>query len=237
MVNRAELKKIPRIERLSPEVQELYWSVPLMWPNSTIFILGGGPSIKDLDLDLIKEIWPVISCNLAFIDYPWVDVMYFGDCKVHTWVSEKGRYCNQFVKYQGLKISCCPDTRDDPDIKTLFRLPKGITTDKRSIGWNVNSGGSAINLAYHFGARRVILLGFDMKKVEGKDNFHDYNYVPNKHDVYHKFLYFFKFIKKDADKLGLEIINATVGSSLDLFPIVPYEEVISNLTKERHNEI
>lgn len=237
VLDRAELRKVPRIERLSSEIQELYWSVPLLWSGSTVFVLGGGPSIKSLNLDLIKGVWPVISCNLAFLDYPWVDVTYFGDCKVHTWVGKGGKYYKEFLKYQGLKISCCPDTRDDPDIKTLFRLPKGLTTDRRSIGWNVNTGGSAINLAYHLGARRIILLGFDMKKVEGKDNFHEYNYIKNKHDVYHKFLHFFKFIKRDADKLGLEIINASIDSSLDLFPKVSYEEIIFNLTEERNNEI
>lgn len=229
-------KRLRRIDNLSLEVQALYWNVPKLWPDSTIFILGGGPSIKKLDLIKIQNRWPVIACNLAFLDFPWTDVMYFGDCKVHTWISkeDKGRYAEQFDSYKGLKVSCCPDTRDDSKIHTLFRVLKGIKLDRRTIGWNMNTGGSAINLAYHFGAKRVVLLGFDMHQVDGKSNFHDYNIIKDKrpNEVYHKFLRYFKFIAEDADKLGLEIINATEGSSLTLFPIIPFDNIVKEIEIE-----
>lgn len=226
----AEKKKPHRIENLSPEVQALYWSVPRLWPNSTMFIIGGGPSINKLDLTKIQE-FPTIVCNCGFLDFPWADIMYFGDCKVHTWISkaDKGKYQKQFDAFDGLKVSCCPDTRYDNRIHTLFRIGKGIVKDRRSIGWNMNTGGSAINLAYHFGATRVILLGFDMHQVENRSNFHDYNIIKDKdpESVYKKFLRYFKWIAEDAEKLGLEIINTTMDSSLELFPKVSYEEVLS----------
>lgn len=224
------------IDNLDVDVKILYWSAPRIWPDSVIFILGGGPSIKYLDLTKIQGKWPVIGCNMAFLDYPWVDVVYFGDCKVHMWVTEadKGRYAQQFDAYTGLKVSLCPDTRNDNRINALFRYRNGIVTDRRSLGWNMNTGGSAINLAYHFGAKKVVLLGFDMKQKDGKMNFHNYNFVSVKHpkNVLSKFKKNFEYIAKDAKRLGLEIINAVhpeIGSDLPYFKQINYEEVIKSL--------
>jgi hypothetical protein len=43
-----------------------------------------------------------------------------------------------------------------------------------ALGWNTNTGMSAINLALIFGAKVVYLLGFDMSLSEnGKSNWHD----------------------------------------------------------------
>jgi len=221
-----------KFEDLSTEIQELYWSAPILWPNSVIFIVGGGPSIPDYDLNLIRGKYPTIGCNLAFLDFTWIDVIYFGDCKVHTWVSGKSKYRRQFDEYQGLKVSSCPDTRDDPRIKTLFRVHKGIVKDRRSIGWNQNTGLSAINLAVHFGARKVILLGFDMKlSKDGRMNYHDYHLAKVNHpvDTLKKHINYSKFVAADVEKLGIEVINATPGSALPHWPIKHFEEVLNEL--------
>lgn len=228
-MKRKVIRPREKIENLSLEVQALYWSVPRLWPDSTVFIIGGGPSIKKQDLTMISANGhKTIGCNAAFLDYPWIDCVYFGDCKFHMWITEDNHYKRQFDEFKGLKISCCPDTTTDKRIHSLFRIQKGIVQDRRSIGWNMNTGGSAINLGYHLGASRIILLGFDMHLKNGM-NYHDYHIIPpnNPEEVLKKFIRFFRFITEDAKELKLKILNATPESALNYFPMVKYEEVVN----------
>ena len=115
--------------------------------------------------------------------------------------------------------------------------PQGIDKRPKTISWNRNSGASAINLAYHLGAGRVILLGFDMKPNEdGELNWHRKHIEMglNKEDakrgqrIYNRFLVCFDMIERDAQLLGLPIINANPDSQISNFRKVPYERLLEN---------
>ena len=54
------------------------WTPPKIWEGQTAFIIGGGPSINDLDMDLIKD-RRVIGTNNAYQMGGWVDICWFGD--------------------------------------------------------------------------------------------------------------------------------------------------------------
>jgi hypothetical protein len=73
--------------------------------------------------------------------------------------------------------------------------------------------------------KRIVLLGFDMRKVDGKNNWHDY------HDEmtteYDKHLLPMQQVAVEAKELGLEIINATPGSAITVWPIVDPADVMS----------
>ena len=102
------------------------------------------------------------------------------------------------------------------------------------VAWNRSSGDSAINFAYHLGVKRIVLLGFDMHSSNGNGNInHNWHKehrgisVKNPNfDPYGRFLKPFKQIKKEADILGLEILNATIGSGLTAFPMINIKDVI-----------
>jgi hypothetical protein len=51
---------------------------PKIWKGRVAFILGGGPSLNDVDFALIKE-ERVIGVNNAYKLGAWVDVCYSGD--------------------------------------------------------------------------------------------------------------------------------------------------------------
>lgn len=103
---------------------------------------------------------------------------------------------------------------------------KGITEDRNKVCWNGNSGGSAINIAYHLGAKKIVLVGFDMRRVNGEKNFHN-DHKEQQHNPFRRHLKGFPIIAKDAKRLGLEIINATPGSAIDSFPITTLENVLN----------
>jgi hypothetical protein len=193
------------------------WSVVDIWPNSTVFILGGGPSLNDVDFGLIKD-QKIIGINNAYQLGDWVDVCYFGDTRWYSWHSEK------LSDFGGLIVHS--SNVNSRHVKRLLRgKSMGIDTRKKYVAWNYNSGGSAINLAYHLGARRIVLLGYDMRRVDDQANWHQGH--PNaKKNPYERFLRCFPEIKKDADELGVEILNATPDSELKVFPIVKLKDII-----------
>ena len=54
------------------------WIPPQIWKGQTVFILGGGPSLNEANLDLIHD-RRVIGVNNAYQLGSWVDVCWFGD--------------------------------------------------------------------------------------------------------------------------------------------------------------
>ncbi len=211
------------------------WGIPEIWSGSTVFIIGGGPSLLKQDLSLIHG-KRVIGVNQAYKLGPWVDVCWYGD---KGWYDSNRPMINE---YGGLIVTCSTESinKRRSRIKYVGRSKQaGIEYSKRThVAWNSNSGGSAINLAYWLGARTVVLLGFDMQNpIDPKDlqtHWHnDYKPVFDNrkklNDPYPRFMKTWPAIKRDADKIGLRIINATVGGALELFERKTLEEVCRDL--------
>lgn len=213
-----------------------FWTIPRLWPDSTVFILGGGPSLLKVDLSLLHS-QRVIGVNQAYTLGPWVDICWFGD---KGWYGLQG---DRIKEFGGLIVTCAFETQLErrwQRVRYVGRsIPGGIEGSKRThVAWNGNSGASAINLAYWLGAKRVVLIGFDMKLPEDAKNrnaqthWHkDYEPKWDKRNgvlsnPYWRFMKYWPQIAKDAKDLGLEILNASEGSAVDLFPMVKVEEVL-----------
>ena len=77
-----------------------------------------------------------------------------------------------------------------------------------------------------WGARRVLLLGFDMRVVGDQRHFFGDHPKPLiQASPYDLFIKAFTVIADDAKRLGVEIINCTPGSALTQFPILPLDDV------------
>ncbi|MHA1809355.1 MAG: hypothetical protein ACTSYH_03480 [Candidatus Heimdallarchaeaceae archaeon] len=203
------------------------WNPPRMWEGKTAFILGGGPSLLDVELGPLKS-KRVIGVNNAFELGDWVDVCWFGDCRWFNWNKEN------LQKYKGLVATCCKN-KNIVGVKWVKYVERGKAAgiDERpgKISWNSNSGASAINLAYHFGVKRIVLLGFDMHvDNDGNHNWHDKHKSQRPKDSVYatRFMKRFPAISYDAKRLKLEILNATEGTALpeSIFPHVKLEEVL-----------
>lgn len=201
------------------------WNVPRMWEGVTVYILGGGHSLLEEKLELIHD-KRVIGVNNSFMLGDWVDVCWFGDPRWYDW------NIVDLSEFGGLKACCCGALMGKPGVKVLRRgKPMGIDLRANFISWNRSSGGSAINLAVHFGAKKIVLLGFDMKPSDdqGENNWHNLHKVKtNTSNPYNRFLESFPHIKRDVRELGVEIINSTMCSLIpeDVFPKIPLEEIV-----------
>lgn len=210
----------------------MFFSIPRLWAESTVFIIGGGPSLLQQDLSLIHS-HRVIGVNQAFRLGNWIDVCWYGD---KQWYSQN---LKDIKNFGGLVLTCSAEARKEKRWKRVKYVGRskrvGIEYKKRThVAWNGNSGASAVNVAYWLGAKRVVLLGFDMKvpnSIDEPDHWHDlYEKNIDKktgkyHDPYPRFMKGWPQIKKDAETIGLEIINATPDSALTLFEYQPLDKI------------
>lgn len=223
------------------------WKTPNMWEGGEVWIIGGGPSMPiqfDVPEDIIKkvaikELSPsayspyltplhdqhVIGVNLAFLIGPWIDITFFGDSKFFK------RFRNDLAAHRSIKISCNAKAISaafhKDGIKYLSKDGNhryGLTKNLKKVSWNENSGCAAISLAANLGAKRIILLGFDMKlNGDNKQHWHSYYGTANRKNINPKGLPFHRHMRsigniaKDAHRRGIEIINANPDSAIDAF--------------------
>lgn len=92
----------------------------------------------------------------------------------------------------------------------------GISRTPGLIHTGRNSGFAAINLAVLLGFTTLLLVGYDMREVDGKPHFFGrYKDVRlDRESPYHEWAPLFRTIKCD----GFEVINCTHGSAIDAFP-------------------
>lgn len=185
-----------------------------------VFVIGGGPSLKDMDLTPIHS-QRVVGVNDALKLGDWVDVCFWGDCRWGIWNQEA------LSRFNGLSITCSQCHCKHPNTMQVGRAyGYGLSNNPHQICWNRNSGAAAINLAYLLGAKKIVLLGYDMKLDGDKHNWHDNHKTKPKAGVYSRFLQVFPKIASDARNLGVEIYNATPDSMLMDFPKTTIEEVL-----------
>lgn len=106
----------------------------------------------------------------------------------------------------------------------------GLSADPTRIRTNGNSGAQAINLALHLGARRAILVGFDMQRGTGGALHWHADHEGGLHNPFDQTLAGWrenmKSVAADAGRLGLEIVNASRETALLCFPRRRLEECL-----------
>jgi hypothetical protein len=218
-----------------------------------VFIIGGGPSLKLVNVQRLEQREPrrqyALAVNDSFMLGQW-DAMFFADT---TFWRLRGDDLRNFA---GLKVTTLKRLRGVPGVTVVKKDNRfGLTTNRSVLSWNLSSGSTTISLAAHLGAKRIVLLGFDMRWVPtcehckypkgspdtvacnhcGKKggteldrNYHR-NYAkrdPRKYNPYKGFMRSHPAIANDARQRGIEIVNATPGSAISHWPIVRPEDVL-----------
>ena len=101
---------------------------------------------------------------------------------------------------------------------------EGFSFDPSRIHYGDNSGFQAVNLALLFGCTHIILVGFDMRRVDGRAHFFgEHPQQLNRGTQYERFA---KHFERSAKLLpaGIRIINATPGSALTCFPMMDLDD-------------
>lgn len=186
-----------------------------------VFIVGGGTSI---DINIFEKLKgkQVVTINKAMYNTSFARVLYFSDLRFYNW------YKDDIEKFDGdvYSIANGIESKKVQHIKQNGRL--GLETKDGYIRHGGNSGYAAINLAIQLGAKKIVLLGYDMKSDRtGKTHFHD-GYKNTTHDekIYMKFVESFKSINEYLSKLGVVVYNTSMISELDMFTKTPIEHFL-----------
>lgn len=240
--------------KLSETTPNDFWHVPRMWEGGDCWIIGGGASVprlfgvpgdviskvekKEIPLSSYSDyLLPlhnknVIGVNLAFLLGDWVSVMYFCDAQIFK------LYKSLIFQFHNLKVTCASaftnQRSEMGNIKILKRDNRpGLSLRDDTICWNQNSGAAAINFAILAGAKRILLLGFDMKPIPNGKTTHWVNGVhstlyqrPSSPMVFKSFLKRYPYIARDAKQAKVEILNVNPDSALLDFPRVSLQEVL-----------
>jgi hypothetical protein len=177
----------------------------------------------------------VIGVNNAYTIGPWIDAVFFGDCAWYLVHREA------LAKFRNLKVTCCPRfaNKTEKDSEGIKYLPKGggreiegggpkhgLSGNPSRVCWNHNSGAAAINLAVHFGVKRIVLLGFDMRLDDSnRSHWHGFH-QSNGLATFARHLRGFPAIAEDAKNRGIEILNANSESAIEAFPKVTLKEIL-----------
>jgi hypothetical protein len=233
------------------------WKTPYeLWEGGEVWILGGGPSVPiqfNVPKDIIEKVTAqelppstyspymsqihnkhVIGVNLAFLIGDWIDIIFFGDSKFFK------RFRAEIASYKAIKVSCnskaISASYHKDNIKYLPKdgsAPYGLTKNSKKLSWNQNSGCAAINLAANLGAKRIILLGFDMKlDKNNKQHWHSFYSTANRKEINPKSLPFQRHLRsmdaiaRDARKRGIEIINANPDSAIEHFKKMSVKDLL-----------
>jgi len=193
----------------------MYWLPQQWWAGQDAVIIGGGDSLRTFDW---KRLHPflTVGCNNAFELGPSVcTVCVFGDLKWFNFHKGKlEQFPNPVITNQPYLYEKGPDW-----LLTVPRHKQGLS--REVLTWGGNTGSIGLSLALLLGARRVFLLGFDMKLgKEGKANWHDANIGKPNGASYLRFGDAFKRMAADLPAVfpGREVINLGPDSALECFP-------------------
>lgn len=196
-------------------------AVEKLWPGETVCILANGPSLTAEDVARCRGL-KTIAIKDAIRLAPWADVLYACDKK--WW-----RAHPETASFAGLKFGL-EAWALRPDVTVLRNTGMdGLELDPTGLRTGQNSGYQAINLAVHLGAKKIILLGYDMQGAKnGKHHWFGWHVYGQKLiPAYEIFLRLFPTIADPLQALGIEVVNATRESVLPCFPKVPLEMALA----------
>lgn len=195
------------------------WRVPREWEGEAVFIIGGGPSVKGFDFERLRGRRVIAVNNAGFDLTPWADVLFWADKRWLDWnVHRLGEHIGRY------KISRkVPHIPTGHDIKSLRFKPRGLSQAPDAVGgWC--GGSSAINLAYLFGARVIVLIGFDMRP----GNWHNDHKLPHVEDQHRlKFIPAIEAMEPELTSRGVVVLNTNPRSALRCFPFADIEELLA----------
>jgi len=200
---------------------------PRWAPDDVVVVAATGPSLTPEVARQVRR-HPVVAVSDAWRLIPEAAVLY--SCDAPWWRHHQGApgfAGERWSSHGGLP------TNDKADVARAFglRLVAGrpgdtFSRDPGRIHFGNNSGFQAINLAILMGARRIVLVGFDMH-TEGKRHFFGDHPKGLQNSVdYRQFLPHFASAARALEP-DVAIINATPGSALRCWPMMTLDDALA----------
>lgn len=191
------------------------------WPAGTVCVLvASGPSLTVEQLHPVRIAREADACRVIVVNdcwklAPWADVLYA--CDKRWWDKKRPQGASAFG---GLGVT---QDYDAAEAYGLVYVPshsgRGLNRTPWATNQGLNSGYQAINLAYHFGASRMLLLGYDMQATGGKSHwFGDHPPGLQVPSPYKQFAERFVELARDLQAAGVAVVNCSAETALTCFP-------------------
>lgn len=195
-------------------LEEIQPSTPLplstdRWRRDTVYLIGGGPSAQSVDWEALQQ-RPrrvVVAINDSACHLPWADVLYSAD---FVWVQRRVHVVRAFA---GAVVLGTP----------VRQLRKGLRPVGRDVclvprRGDYNSGLEALYWVASQGARRVVLVGYDLREPR---HWHAGYAWPNRFRTAAHFASWVPQFAAAAHELwaqGVRVRNANPVSAIRCFP-------------------
>lgn len=199
------------------------------WLDEMVIIAATGPSMTRDVADRIRD-HRVITVSDAYRLLPDADVLYSADAawwRVHNGApSFSGEKWTTYNHRHGAGS----DVADQYGLHVINgRSGSTFSRAPDLIHWGQCSGFQAINLAILWGAKRIILVGYNMQVVNGQKHFFGNHPRQLNNTDLKRFVPHFETAAKELSG-DIEIINATPNSALTCFMHMELDDAIGCLT-------
>lgn len=196
--------------------------------------IASGPSLTTEDVNYCRgKADRVIVVNDNYRLAPWADALIAADRR--WWIWHRG-----VPTFKGLRYATSRSVREVAlkgkwrEVQILRNAGRdGIETDPTALRHGLSSGYRAVGLAVHFGAKRIVLLGYDMKRSgtddtpenHRKEHWFGDHAIPSR-SPYRAFIKCFGTAVEPLRDLGVEGINCSRDTALEHFPRMPLREAL-----------
>lgn len=190
--------------------------------GATFAIVASGPSLERWQVEYLRDKAVVIATNGSFqaLDYP---AIVYG-CDASFW-----KHYAEAVKAAGHEC-----WTQNGYAARHYRLnwiqavnEPGLSQRPGVIHAGGNSGYQAIGLAVEMGARKIVLVGFDMQETGGRWHWHDdLRGVEGQNPGIRRWARQFPALAFDLQQRGIEVINCTIETALTCFARADLREVL-----------
>jgi hypothetical protein len=188
------------------------------WTGEAAAIVASGPSTKKQNVELLKGRVRVLAIKKNVELCPWADVVY--GCDFPWWQSVRG-----LPDFTGLRLAYAPRAVAEYGCRQVT-IPGHAKSDELrfeqvgEVGGGGNSGFQALNLAAQFGAKRILLLGFDCQDRSGVHwygrNYWNGGSNPTESN-FKRWRRAFDNAARQLKERGVEVVNASPLTSLTAF--------------------
>lgn len=201
------------------------------WSGEACAVVASGPSVTRDAVESFRGRCRVVVVNNGYLLAPWADVLYAAD----------GRWWNVHQaarSFAGMKVTPDKPSSAKYGLNLVELVTAGEAEENKiclksgTIGRGGNGGFQAMNLALQFGARRILLVGFDFSG-EHWHGPHPAELRNPRPGTLERWAATLDAQAAELERIGADVVNASPVSVLRNFRKVKIEEALSEWTRQR----